>query len=150
MATFLPCPSPSRTRGQPRARPQSKVTRTTETWVFNANTCHTWHLSRTGSDVIVVPSSFTNYDDTRPRITTTAPPRCRLYSNNSVRDVCTSRHGLTWGGNSVSPKVDLSLGENSASPKLNFSQLPRQQLPANPAEGHSDNYTNPSLYDCMP
>jgi hypothetical protein len=54
------------------------------------------------------------------------------------------------GGNSTSPEVSLSLEENSASLELDFSQLPRQQLPANPAGDHSNNYTNPSMYNCMP
>jgi hypothetical protein len=52
--------------------------------------------------------------------------------------------------NSTSPEVDLSLGENFASPELGFGRSPRQQLHVNLTGGHSDNYANASLYECMP
>jgi hypothetical protein len=54
------------------------------------------------------------------------------------------------GENYASPDVGLSLGENSASPELDFGQLPRQELPTNPAGVYFDNCTNPSLHNCMP
>jgi hypothetical protein len=50
------------------------------------------------------------------------------------------------GESSALPEVGLSLGENSASFELGFGQLPQQQLPANPAGGHSDNCATSSLY----
>jgi hypothetical protein len=39
--------------------------------------------------------TFTNYDDAHAGITTTAPPRRLLSSNNSGWDVRTTEHGLT-------------------------------------------------------
>jgi hypothetical protein len=47
-----------------------------------------------GSDGTAIPSTFTNYDDTRPGITGTAPPLRPLYSNNSGWDVLMTEHGL--------------------------------------------------------
>jgi hypothetical protein len=98
----------------------------------------------------VVPSTFTNSDDTRPGKMDIVPPHRLLCSNNSNGTCRCQSMGSPSGGNSASPEVGLSLGENSPSPKLGFGQLPRQQLPANSTGGYSDNYINPSLYDCMP
>jgi hypothetical protein len=44
----------------------------------------------------VIPSTFTNYDDTRLVITVIAPPHRMLCSNNSGWDVRATEHGLTF------------------------------------------------------
>jgi hypothetical protein len=97
-------------------------------------------------DRTAVPSTFTNYDDACPRITTTAPP-CRLPTLNGTL----VRQSMVWPsrGNYASPEAGLSLGANSASPrsKLCLSHLPPPPPPMNTAEGRSFNC---SLRDCKP
>jgi hypothetical protein len=48
------------------------------------------------------------------------------------------------------PRPMSASWENSASPELGFGQLLQQQLPANPAGGHSDDCTNPSMMTACP
>jgi hypothetical protein len=72
----------------------------------------------------VVSSTFTDYDDACLEITTIAPPRRLLSSNNTGWDVRTTSMVSPSGGNSASLKVGLCLEANSASPELGLGQLP--------------------------
>jgi hypothetical protein len=116
----------------------------------DSNTYPTWRRSQTGSDEIVVSSTFTNYDDARPVITATAPLRRLLCSNKLWMG-----RARVWAWSHPReetpprPKSASSSGENSASLEHSLGQLARQQLPVNPVGSHSDKCTNPFVYKCM-
>jgi hypothetical protein len=97
----------------------------------------TWRRRQTGSDGTADPSTFTNYDDTRPRIMATAPPRRPLYSNNSGWDVHASGHDLTLGR-------ELRLAQARLRPTA-LATTPREprRRPLRRLYYHS-------LHDCMP
>jgi hypothetical protein len=59
--------------------------------------CDDSSRSQTGSDGTTVPSTFTNYDDARPRITNIVPPLRSLFPNNSGWDMHVSEPSLTLG-----------------------------------------------------
>lgn len=97
---FLPCSSPSRIGRQLRAQLQSKITGPVQTCTFNATIQIPTPrnvVDKTWSDGTMVSFTLTNYDDAHPGITTTAPLRQLLYSNNFGWDVRVSGQYLALG-----------------------------------------------------
>jgi hypothetical protein len=113
--------------------------------------CSMSHRSKIEDDG--VPSTFTNYDDTRPRIPDTAPPLWSLFSNNPRWDMhafgrsLTLRRELYLARRWLQPREKTLLHPSMAS--ANYSDS-HHHLPMNPTGGHSNNCSNHSLLDCMP
>lgn len=108
----------------------------------------------TKDDGTAVSSSFTDYNDARPRIPDSSPPLRSLFSNKLWMGHATSRHSLTlerelclarsW----LRPREELRLTQAQSRPTV-LAIAHCCRLPANPARDHSGYCSDHSLHDCM-
>jgi hypothetical protein len=97
----------------------------------------------------MVPSTFTNYDDERPRITATAPPRRLPCSNNYGLNVCASKHGPNLGRELRLLEVDLSLGRKLCLARARLRPTAPATTPRQSRRRLLRQLNYPSLYGCM-
>jgi hypothetical protein len=122
-----------------------------ETCTFNANTFPTWRRGQTGSNGTTIPSTFTNYDEARPRITTTAPPRPLLWFKQLQMGLaCVWAWSHPREGTPPCLKSASATEKTPPRPSSASANCPNNNSPRIPQEATPTTVLTPSLYDYMP